>query len=596
MRFSPALDGYSDDWLAHEDGLDFSSTDGVINLHLLAGRGRDRLYFLAEVTDTTHQRIGDAGASGRPSGAHDAVQLFLRGSRGQQHYLISTAAPGLFQLNSRGGGSGQLEGFWLDRNGGYSVEMSVPLPDDLAGISIGIVDPLAAGFREAGMLEGQKPAVWLSPVEPDDELKTWLDLVLPDQSRAWVVDADGWIMADTGPAPASVGQQLSWAQRALYGVVAGSRTELERERPERMVRLRDPVVDSALAGTESMHWAQDPENAKVRNTVAVPLMVDGEVRGALVMETDTDGLLLVTNRALGRLLATTLLLTFVLAAGLWWFATRLSHRVQRLSGAVSRAMDDAGKPGELPLTTDGDELGELARNNQRLLRAVADYTRYLKNLASRLSHELKTPLAITRSSLENLSSRPLDDEAARYLERAREGLDRQSAIVRAMSEASRLEAAVQAADWTEVELNDLLRNCVEAYRCVHSPREIALKLPDDPVVFHCAPDLLAQALDKLVDNAISMTGHDDLVEVELAQGDRGAVISVRNSGSSLPETLQDQLFDSLVSVREQRGEIPHLGLGLYIVRLVAEAHGGTVSARNLEPVQGVVFTIRLPIA
>ena len=77
-----------------------------------------------------------------------------------------------------------------------------------------------------------------------------------------------------------------------------------------------------------------------------------------------DGLLLATNRALGRLLMTTLLLTVGLAAGLWFFATRLSRRVQRLSGAVSQAMDDATHPRELPLTLDRDELGELARNNR----------------------------------------------------------------------------------------------------------------------------------------------------------------------------------------------------------------------------------------
>jgi signal transduction histidine kinase len=384
-------------------------------------------------------------------------------------------------------------------------------------------------------------------------------------------------------------------QRTLYRVVAGSRTELKSERPDQMVRLHDPVVDAALNGAESTHWAQDPENAKVRYTVAVPLELEGTIRGALVMETDTEGLLLVTNRALGRLMFITLLLTFVLAAGLWWFATRLSRRVQRLSGAVSRAMDDAGNPGELPLTTDRDELGELARNNQRLLRAVGDYTRYLKKLASRLSHELKTPLAITRSSLENLSSHPLDAEATRYIERAQEGLDRQSAIVRAMSEASRLEAAVQSAEWTEVDITQVLRHCVEAYRTIHNQREIGLEHPEAPVMLHCAPDLVAQALDKLVDNAISLTGPDDTVDVVLSQAEGKVSISVRNTGSSLPGTLRDQLFDSLVSVREVRGDGPHLGLGLFIVRLVSEAHQGSVSVRNLEGDEGVVFTICLPV-
>ena len=98
----------------------------------------------------------------------------------------------------------------------------------------------------------------------------------------------------------------------------------------------------------------------------------------------------------------------LLAAALWLFASRLSRRVQRLGGAVSRAMADGAEPQALPLVRDRDELGELARNNERLLRAVAEYSAYLKTLASKLSHELKTPLAITRSSLDNLADRDLD--------------------------------------------------------------------------------------------------------------------------------------------------------------------------------------------
>ena len=59
--------------------------------------------------------------------------------------------------------------------------------------------------------------------------------------------------------------------------------------------------------------------------------------------------------------------------------------------------------------------------------------------------------------------------------------------------------------------------------------------------------------------------------------------------------MQARLFDSLVSLRDKAtpGEAPHLGLGLYVVRLVAERHGGHASARNLEDGSGVAFTLRL---
>jgi signal transduction histidine kinase len=248
------------------------------------------------------------------------------------------------------------------------------------------------------------------------------------------------------------------------------------------------------------------------------------------------------------------------------------------------------------LTSSGDELGELARNTEKLLKAVAEYTNYLQKLAGRLSHELKTPIAITRSSLENLASHDLDPTAQQYLLRAREGLDRQAAIVSAMSEAQRLEGSVKTADWETINPGEMLGYSIDTYRAVNPSRTINLNLPADDFKLYCAPDLIAQALDKLVDNAISLSAPECEISVSLGREEGSCLISVANAGTRLPGVLHEQLFDSLVSLRENRGSGQHLGLGLHIVRLVAEAHGGLVSARNLPDDKGVEFTIRLPIA
>jgi signal transduction histidine kinase len=208
---------------------------------------------------------------------------------------------------------------------------------------------------------------------------------------------------------------------------------------------------------------------------------------------------------------------------------------------------------------------------------VADYKQYLQTLAGKLSHELKTPLAITRSSLENLSSQPLGAEAQQFLQRAQEGVDRQAAIVRSMSESSRLEAAIRLAEWEQADLAELVNRCVQGYNAAHPGRQVQARIGTQPLRLRCAPELLAQALDKLVDNAISLTAATDEVSIGLERAGDEVRLSVRNTGSRLPDEFQDRLFDSLVSVREKRGPSPHLGLGLYIVRLVAEAHGGSVN-------------------
>jgi signal transduction histidine kinase len=105
--------------------------------------------------------------------------------------------------------------------------------------------------------------------------------------------------------------------------------------------------------------------------------------------------------------------------------------------------------------------------------------------------------------------------------------------------------------------------------------------------------LIAQALDKLFDNALSFTPPGGWLRITLTQTAEGADVELANEGPSLPAAMQGRLFDSLVSLRDKAtpGDAPHLGLGLYVVRLVAERHQGSASARNIEG--GVAFTLHL---
>jgi signal transduction histidine kinase len=259
--------------------------------------------------------------------------------------------------------------------------------------------------------------------------------------------------------------------------------------------------------------------------------------------------------------------------------------------------------GALPQIASRDELGDLARSFSRLLDEAAAHTDYLRTLASKLSHELQTPLAIVKSSLDNLDHQALHAQAQPYLARARDGAERLGAIVRAMSQASRMERAIASAEGEDFDLTAVVRGCVDGYRPLLAPRELVAELLDASLIMHGAPELIAQALDKLIDNARSFTPEHGWIRVALMRTDDGADIAVANSGPALPPALQDRLFDSLVSLRPSaaqkvtdsvgRADAPHLGLGLYVVRLIAEAHRGAAKACNLADGSGVEFHLQL---
>jgi two-component system, OmpR family, sensor histidine kinase ChvG len=205
-----------------------------------------------------------------------------------------------------------------------------------------------------------------------------------------------------------------------------------------------------------------------------------------------------------------------------------------------------------------------------------------------------------RSSLENLKAQPLPQDSRVYIERAQGGLDRLTTILARMTEATRLEHAVKDSPRERFDGAKVLTGCVDGYRIAYPQASIALMLPDGEVPLSGAPELFAQMLDKLVANAVEFAT-DGAIQIRLERDERGARLIVSNEGPLLPPEIADRLFDSMVSVRPQHAEprgpsVPHLGLGLYIVRLVAEFHGGSADAANRADASGVEVTVALPLA
>jgi signal transduction histidine kinase len=217
-------------------------------------------------------------------------------------------------------------------------------------------------------------------------------------------------------------------------------------------------------------------------------------------------------------------------------------------------------------------------------------------MAGRLSHELRTPVAVVRSSLDNLKAQALPEAARVYVDRAGEGVERLARLISRLSEGTRLERLLEAAEREPFDLAPLVAGCVEGYRAACPERPFELVRVDSPLAMRGVPDAIAQLLDKLAENANDFAPAGSPVRVSVTrEGDR-ARLAVENDGPPLPDTAH--LFDSMVSMRGgERGarEQGHLGLGLYIVRLVAEFHGGRVHAENAAPARGVRFVVELPL-
>ena len=250
----------------------------------------------------------------------------------------------------------------------------------------------------------------------------------------------------------------------------------------------------------------------------------------------------------------------------------------------------------MPGAAAGDELGALARSFTALLERLRQHTDYLRTLASKLSHELRTPLAVVTTSLDNLEHEVATPAAEQYLQRLRQGAVRLDGILAAMSEATELEQAIRETPSQPFDLAAVVASCCAAYRDVYPEREIAYRGDASAATVVGSGELVAQLLDKLVDNAVSFSAAGSRIDVTLAPAGDEIVLSVSNRGPTLPAKMRGQIFDSLVSIREQRDGRPHLGLGLAIAALVADFHGGRCEADDLPDGSGAVFRVWFPRA
>ena len=505
----------------------------------------------------------------------------------------------------------RLSGVWRASAEGYLVELR--LPRSLIGprLSFAVVD---VDDPETRTLVGQIGTGGTGAREqlgtvlvPSPEISDLIRGLGRAQSRIWVIDVNRRVLAHAGTlrrsAPASLPEPSTWDRlteawvRPLARVLLSEPREDFQDVEPGTYRLEGRETVSALAGSESTRWRLTPDSRAVVLSAAHPIYVEDQVRGAVLVEETTNDVLAVRNRAFEKLFAAILAVCLVGALALGVFASRLSWRIRRLRDQVERAIDRQGRvSGQVPGSTVGDELGDLSRSFAEILDKQRQYTAYLEQVGQRLSHEIRTPVGVVRSSLDNLRLQTLPEGARVYIERADLGLRRLATMVARMSEATRLEQVLAATEREAYDLGLVVRGCVEGYRLANPGREILLREPAEPLRVQGAPDLMAQLLDKLVDNALGFARPGTPVEVAVNREGTVATLSVSNEGPRLPEQMQGRLFESMVSLRPAAdASAPHLGLGLYIVRLIAEFHGGEAIARNREDGEGVVVAVAMRV-
>jgi signal transduction histidine kinase len=637
LRNQPLLDGYQEDWDIAAGPTEMPSTTHYA-ARAQAGSTERYLYLYVEVDD---RHFDPEPANPHPErDRFDRLDITFRAPDGAlKSYFFGTAAPGLIAAQTvvhgePASGSGvqpagassipaapsspaqssgpgpppagpapmapdrvveepRIQAYWLETSAGYRVEARIPLSFLATRLWIQARDGRGSGT--AGVSAAQDPAggrLYFTTAGLGDLLGTFVR----EGTRATVVDGNALKLGTAGNLGANHAGQSEDAAEIWYRrfvTVDTSRFPLYSPSPD---RLTGASMESALAGRPHAEWVRAARGREPLLTAAAPVVVGGRTRGAVFLEQAGDQLLALRDRAVTQLFDLTLLATAAAVLIMFGLATWISLRIGRLRTAADSAVGKDGRIRlEMPESASADEIGALSRGFERLLGRLNEHAQYLRTLGGKLSHELRTPLTIVRSSLDNLESEGLGDDQRRYVTRAREGASRLQSILSALGAAARVEESIKQAERVPIDLRELVMSAVAGYRDGFPQARFVLEVPDASCPIRGAPDLIVQLLDKLVENAVDFCPAGGAITVRLELGEGCYVLAVRNDGPPIPEALLGRLFESLFEQREGRDDKPHFGLGLYIVRLVAEFHGGTAVAANRADGSGAVFTVTLAL-
>ena len=373
--------------------------------------------------------------------------------------------------------------------------------------------------------------------------------------------------------------------------VGGDAGEAEDESPsDRAIRLSlqgDPIaLRNPLVSGEEIILA------------AHPIVSSDQVIGTVIVEQNIDDILRFQRTALEQVLLLSLLSLFAIFLALIAFAGRLAWRIRNLRREASAAIDVRGRlrrGGLLNEMNAGDEIGDLARSVSNMLEKLKQHNSFLENMPRTLRHEINNPLNTLSTSLQNLADEHPGIDDSKYLESAKRGVNRIGSIVQNLADAANLEEALEAEELENIDLNELLASYVA--NCGSSHVGVSFQYKGSPAPVHALVSdfRIEQMLDKLIDNAVDFHRVGTPIRVQLeCYGDLLQIV-VANRGAALSEERLHTIFDSMVSHRGPDNRL-HFGLGLHVVRIIAEHHGGTVSAINLADASGVAFVVRLPMA
>ncbi len=371
-----------------------------------------------------------------------------------------------------------------------------------------------------------------------------------------------------------------------------------------------PETLIALEG-ETGSAVREREDGTLVLTVAVPVQRLRRVLGAILVSIETTEIEEVARQERTAILEIFMVALAVTALLSIFLASNIARPVSRLAAFAHTVRQGRGRQAKAPdFSNRRDEVGDLSRALSDMTEALYRRIDSIEAFAADVSHEFKNPITSLRSAIETMERTENPDHKERLMQIIKEDLGRLDRLISDISNASRLDAELLRADMQPVDVPQMMEAIMSMYQVPDPDSDseavprFQLNITGGGLMVPGIESYLGQVFRNLIDNAISFSPKNGLIEIGVNRDREHVTIDVSDQGPGIDEDKLKTIFDRFYSERPKDEPFgTHSGLGLNICRQIIAAHNGEIVAENRYGPQGpgglrqgARFVVTLPAA
>ena len=491
--------------------------------------------------------------------------------------------------------STDVEGYSKETVAGYLVEIKMPFEwvSNYIEIKIANVSPslLSLSFDTTSLI----------PIIPQSQLLNEKLKGISPLNKLYITNKNGWILYEssdehfTNLTSTTSNRDDSFLLSLYKQLVNKDLASIDTLKGVDLFTIENPIIRSSLEGSPGSVWLLDEVGRDSILMTSTPIEIEENIVGMILMEDSASSISSLTGRLLNIFMIQFILFTSVIWALLLLFSKSLASRITHLATAAENAINSEGDLIILlPDNLSKDEVGTLSRSFSSLLDRLNEQRDYLITLKGKLAHELRTPLAIITTSINNIrlnrSPQQIIDDG-KHLERIEGATRRLEMMISKMSETNQIEDAIRTTTKQVFNFINFFDEYTESIKLTSSK---IIKInnntpPGYKPMIKGDQDLIAQAFDKIFQNAFDFAV-DNTVMVTINAHPKETSIDVYNQGPPLIVKNNINWFSPLQSIRASDEEKDHMGFGLYLAKLIINFHSGEIAIANKD--KGVCVNIK----